>query len=626
VRYDVIYTRYSSDMQSPDSCADQEREVRRALPRFGVDPDKAIVLKDEAQSGTRAERSGGFEKLCEMIRHHEVRTLAVDDQSRASRADNASQFIQDLVFAGGRFISTGEGIDTSQPGWELRVKVMEMHNSHTIRELGHRVRRGLEGRVRDDGSAGDFCFGYQSYFLDADWAKQLERRGPKPKKGLRISKAKAKWVRRVFAWFVEGRSMGWISRELTRLRVPKGPGSSKPGWRPSQVRKMLSNAKYIGRWNWGATTTIRNSQGRKKAVPVPPEEQVLRDRQNLRIIDQPIWDKAQQRLAELYEKFGWKDGQQAGRPKTPPTDVYPRSLLGGLLVCGQCGAKLWLSGTGQWRYYRCPNYRTGLCKMAMSVPASRAEQKLSEFLTDLLCSWPDWIRDLYLRARQLVAEAALRVPEQCHQDAEQLAEVERQVNSLVDALADGKLKSKAVQNRLDVLEEKAEMLQKSLDANQQLMRRAVDLPDDQFLAKQVCDWTKTLGEDLAIAATVLRQAFGRVSAHVIIAPGKKRGFCQLRFCVNGWDALKAVLGDRLPDGLVPFLSVDALGGRQQSPEFSLDLGQPTDMDLWGPQIVAWRNERVKWKEIVRRTGLDLNRAHIAWERHNEALGRGPDAA
>ena len=60
--------------------------------------------------------------------------MAVDDQSRLSRADNVFGFIQDLVYHGGRFISTGEGIDTAQNGWELRVKVMELHNSHTIRE------------------------------------------------------------------------------------------------------------------------------------------------------------------------------------------------------------------------------------------------------------------------------------------------------------------------------------------------------------------------------------------------------------------------------------------------------------------------------------------------------------
>ena len=79
-------------MQRPDSCDDQEREVRRDLLRYGVDPTRAVVLKDEAESATRHRRDG-FETLCEMIRRGEVGVLAADDQSRLSRADNASQFI-----------------------------------------------------------------------------------------------------------------------------------------------------------------------------------------------------------------------------------------------------------------------------------------------------------------------------------------------------------------------------------------------------------------------------------------------------------------------------------------------------------------------------------------------------
>ena len=61
-----------------------------------------------------------------MIQRKELAILVVDDQARLSRAGNAASFVQDLVFAEGRFISTGEGIDTTQQGWELRVKALEM--------------------------------------------------------------------------------------------------------------------------------------------------------------------------------------------------------------------------------------------------------------------------------------------------------------------------------------------------------------------------------------------------------------------------------------------------------------------------------------------------------------------
>ena len=55
-RYVVIYARFSSDMQNPKSCADQEREIRDALTRMGIDHSEAIVIHDEAESGTKVFR------------------------------------------------------------------------------------------------------------------------------------------------------------------------------------------------------------------------------------------------------------------------------------------------------------------------------------------------------------------------------------------------------------------------------------------------------------------------------------------------------------------------------------------------------------------------------------------
>ena len=131
----VIYARFSTDMQNPKSCADQEREVREALTKIGVDHSQALVIHDEAESGTKTLRDE-FARLADMVDRKEIAILAVDDQARFTRADNAFAFITDLVYSGGRFVSTGEGIDTTQQGWELRVKVMELHNSTTVRELG----------------------------------------------------------------------------------------------------------------------------------------------------------------------------------------------------------------------------------------------------------------------------------------------------------------------------------------------------------------------------------------------------------------------------------------------------------------------------------------------------------
>ena len=67
----VIYARYSTDMQSPKSCADQEREIRSGLTKMGVDHRLAVVIHDEAESGTKTFRSE-FERLEQMVRNGEI--------------------------------------------------------------------------------------------------------------------------------------------------------------------------------------------------------------------------------------------------------------------------------------------------------------------------------------------------------------------------------------------------------------------------------------------------------------------------------------------------------------------------------------------------------------------------
>ena len=66
-------------------------------------------------------------------------------------------------------------------------------------------------------------------------------------------------------------------------------------WTHQQVRTILTNPKYIGIWIWGSTTTIRDSKGKKKQIPVPVAEQVKKLLPELRVIEQQLWDDAQRR-------------------------------------------------------------------------------------------------------------------------------------------------------------------------------------------------------------------------------------------------------------------------------------------------------------------------------------------
>jgi hypothetical protein len=615
----VIYCRYSSDMQRTDSCADQEREVRAGLARLGIHAGDAVVIRDEAESGTKANREG-FQRLSRMVARGEVAVVAVDTQSRLTRGDNAHSFVKDLVYAGGRFVATAENIDTALTGWEVPVRVKELQNGLEISGLRHMVCRGQRGRVEADGSAGDFPYGYESYYLDPDWAAQLARRGPKPKKGLRVCEEEARWVRQVFDWFVAGRSIGWIARELTTRKVPKGRRTSKPGWHPQQVHRMLTNAKYVGNWVWGQTTTVRDSRGRKKQVPVPAGQEVTRDRPESRIVEQAVWDRAAARLIELGKTFGYKEGQKRRGPRPNPADLYPRSPLGGVLVCGTCGARMWQHHSSGRRYYACPGAKKGLCDMTTQVPADRAEGALTAFLLDVLRGWPEWVRSLYRLTCDAVRAAADRVPADRERDVRRSSELGREIDNLVGVLAGG-LSSPAVVARLRAAEAEKAEVDRRLAGYAAAGSAAVALPDEAWVGTMLGEWAARAAFGGG-PASLLRTALQSVTAEPVVAAGKKRGFVRLRFRVNAWAALAAVVGDSLPTPVRHLLSAPD----EPAPEFTLDLGEPTAMDRWAAQIVEWRAAGVTWDEIVRRTGLDLNRAFVAWKRLTGATGGEPPAA
>jgi hypothetical protein len=93
--------------------------------------------------------------------------------------------------------------------------------------------------------------------------------------GLRINGRQEKWVIWIFQQFIEGRSINWIARELTRRKVPRGKRAKSHEWYAPTIRRMLSNEKYIGRWSWGRTTTVRNLNGDKKPIPTKNDEVVV---------------------------------------------------------------------------------------------------------------------------------------------------------------------------------------------------------------------------------------------------------------------------------------------------------------------------------------------------------------
>jgi DNA invertase Pin-like site-specific DNA recombinase len=617
----IIYCRYSSDMQRPESCADQERKVREYLLRNNIPSGEIVVHKDEAVSGTKEAREA-YDQIAQMIGRREPFLLAVDDQSRLSRGDNAKALIRDLVFAGGRFISTGENIDTAQSGWEPKVGIMELHNSLTIADLGRRVRRGQEGRILDaNGSAGDFPYGYSSYYLDPHW-QEAQRRGPKPKKGVCIYEEEARQVRQVFEWFIGGRSISWITRELNRLRVDKGYRASRPGWHHYQVRRMLSNPKYIGRWSWGKTRTMRDSHGKKRQVAVAHEEIVAVERPGLRIIDPQVWSKAQELLGKLMEIFGLKPQQKPRGSKAHYTQAYPKGPMGGLLFCGSCGARLVAQGGYKDVYYGCPNYRKGDgCEQLIRVPRQKALEVLIGFLRDAYQRHAERMPEVTRALEARLKELSARLPTDIESKLSEREKLGREIRNLTTAIAESGSSGGTLVAALAQRETRLALLVQELNDAGKLASIQVTMPAPLWIEEQIKHLDNLLSDDPVQMALVLRRLLGKVIAHAMPLASKRRGYVRLQFTFSVWSAGMELLKDTIPGALV--LKED-MPGVVMNRVVCLDIGGPTRMDEWAPKIAEMRAQGVKWERIGEISGLGTGNAHNAWKRWTDV--QKPEAA
>jgi hypothetical protein len=387
----------------------------------------------------------------------------------------------------------------------------------------------------------------------------------------------------------------------------------------------VANEKYTGIWRWGQTTTLRNSKGKTRQQPVPAGQGVTHQRPDLRIIEQVIWDKAQRRLRELKELFGQKVGQKPRGPKVHHLQIYPGSLLGGLLFCGLCIRRLWYHRSGPRHYFGCPNRGCGdgACKMTTTISVVKAEKAILDFLGSILLPWPAWVAKALAAMRRVIQETATRIPAEITADEKRLAQLEKQMENWADSLAE--VRSQTVANRLAAAEVEAADLRKRIDHARQMLAVPVEMPDDAWVAAQLKDLASLIRQDERRAAILLRKILGKVYAFHVLPPGKERGYAYLRFKVNGWEVLRAILDGHIPDHILALLIPHPQGAEGLSDEFQIDLGGPSRMDEWGPKIAEMRAKGMPWKEIWEITGLGSGPAYVAWKRYVDAQGGEPDA-
>jgi DNA invertase Pin-like site-specific DNA recombinase len=286
----AIYARYSSDLQRDASIEDQVRLCKRHIETEAWS--LVGTYSDHAISGAIRMRPG-YQKLLEDARAGAFDVVVAEALDRLSRdQEDIAALYKHLAFARVTLITLAEGVIT-----ELHVGLKGTMNALFLKDLAQKVRRGLEGRVREGRSGGGVCYGY-------DVVRAFDNQGRPVSGGRKVNDAEAAVVRRIFKEFATGSSPRAIALRLNAERVPGPHGEA---WGPSTIygnwrrgTGVLNNELYVGRLVWNRQRFEKDpSTGKRQARPNPPKDWIVQEVPELRIIEDALWNEVKARQKHI---------------------------------------------------------------------------------------------------------------------------------------------------------------------------------------------------------------------------------------------------------------------------------------------------------------------------------------
>lgn len=584
----AIYARYSSRFQH--SIDDQVRVCREWAERNGIEVKH--VFSDQAITGKSSRRTG-LRELHAALAENKVDVVIIFTTNRLYRKMYRSlQFVEEeIVDRNKRCVFVQSGIDTADTDdWRQRLQMYALIDEFLVQTIAKHVQAAHEGLLLQVRVFGTVTFGYSG-----DPIEGVTTRLGRPARRLIIDPVTSVWVKKVFDWFTRLRlSIAAIVRRLNAEGCPLPPRSSARRWTRTGVRRLLTNARYIGDWAYGTTKSVwNNKESYSRQVD---REDPIRTLQieELRILDEVTWANAQERLHHLAEHAGRRsiDGDRQSRPL----------ILNGLMLCAEHKRPLYVGGT-HGRYMFC----RGCQEAAEPFLFSMLPRQLT---VQLVC---EKLADLVLGDEELVAECI----DQCQQQIDGLAQpdlqrldelrrkVARQTSNIQFILeAPGETDEDLEENRSRI-----EQLRSSRASTQREIAEIeaqIDAPKRLPTVKEIRDELARLAEifrgaaesedpeELAAVRTVIDQL---TNGEILVSQ------CGERKRHQGWLRLSFTV-----DLLSHIASQQGFTSTPQNQQIEIDIREPSSLDADADRVKAMLDQGQLMKDIA--TELGKSRSYV----------------
>jgi DNA invertase Pin-like site-specific DNA recombinase len=308
----AIYARFSTELQQDRSIEDQVALCRGYAERNELSV--VAVYDDRARSGASVHGRDGLMRLMDAAREQKFDVILVEAFDRLSRdQEDLAGIWKRLSFQGIELRAVHEGTAD-----HIQIGVRGLLGSLYLTDLAHKVRRGMQGVVRDGRHAGGRAYGYR---IVSGKPGELE-----------IIESEADVVRRIFSEYLDGKTPREIALGLNQDGVPPPRGDR---WSASTINGnkkrhhgILVNELYAGQLVWNRVRMVKDPDtGRRISRPNPPEDWKRAEVHHLGIIGPEVFAAAQGR-------------KQQRSHLAPERQRKSKYLLSGLLKCGYCGSGL----------------------------------------------------------------------------------------------------------------------------------------------------------------------------------------------------------------------------------------------------------------------------------------------
>jgi DNA invertase Pin-like site-specific DNA recombinase len=478
----VIYLRQSIYREESISIDIQLQQCEHYAHRLGYDIVK--VIADEGISGLELAKRPGIQEALHLIETHQADVVIIYSWSRLSRHGlHQAQLLDRIETAGGTVESATEPFDTSNPYGEFGRDIMLNHAKLDSKIKSQHWREGMKFRITKLGlqGGGVVPFGYE-------YAGRYEP--------VRIHETNGPILAQLYEDYIKGAGPQRLVRQLNDAghRTPRGKLFSVSG-----VQRMLHSGFGAGYIDVHDPDCDAQRSPRDEHLRKCRRRKLIKG-QHKAVIDEPTW----QTYLREHEKRSRIKGTKSRHPKW--------WLGGGLAVCGNCNRGLIVTTYKKGKSQaKCVRYQTQRACPGVWINRETVERAVTIWMEEHLV-------DLLEQREALGAddERARLIKEQdaARSDIAQLDDGRAKIRTLIArnmatvedfaaAMADNDRERRALQDRIDDIQQELDALDPGTDYITWLLERHddfIDAPSEEqnVLMKRVLKRVAVTKEEITI--------------------------------------------------------------------------------------------------------------------------------